>query len=315
MSNRVGRTALVLAFGEHPGHCCGLRYEADKAFFRGAVLPFLDEHAVSRAQKVLVIHEFNVGYDLSGMSPENPEHLAGVRGVVEKMEEHANAVLRGSLDCGIMPDEYQSWLDWGYLERIIEINRAAPGRIRNIIEPLSDSTVWRMWDQTLTCNRTGDAGGYAERVELEMEIIRHSIEICLGRSRRVSALVKEIREKEPETAIIVPRGYAHKGMAVDFDFSEFEMRVSYGLRGVPHFSSEAIAESFARKLSEGELMRYAVLSIRFDEYIRKARTMIRPAQVNGGQITLERLLQMNAEARRYALGLEHADQQKLAANS
>ncbi|MCI0504165.1 hypothetical protein L0Y65_05660 [Candidatus Micrarchaeota archaeon] len=301
MQRRTGRTALALAFGDHPGHCCGVSYGADKGFFRASIIPFLDEQAIDKGNKVTVIHEFNVGFNLAGADRKNPEDAKRVRQMVEQTESFANAELERTLDAGEMPGMYRDWLDWGYLERIAEINRMRPGMIRNRIEPLRQSTVWRMWDQSVSGSALRKAAPFCERVEAEMELIRLSIGICLERSGRVIALAGEIREREPGTAIAIPRGWAHRGMAGHFEYSDYEVRVAYGLKGVPHFSSEAIAESFTRTLSDDELRRYAALSLHYGEYMGRNGCRIHGGAENPESIPVERIWEISAQARRYAL--------------
>jgi hypothetical protein len=299
MRNKAGRTALALAFGEHPGQSYGVRFDADRKFFRAAILPFLEEHVIRLGKKALVIHEFNVGYDLSGLQRDNKEHEEIIRALLRQTEEKANNALGATLNAGIPLAPDQGWFDWGYAERIAEINRSIPGAITNIVEPLRPSTVWLMWEQTLACERSRGARSFEESVEIEMEAISGSIDICLGRSRRVAALVKEARESRPDMAIIVPRGFAHRGMADEFDYSEFEMTVSYGLRGAPLFSSEAIIESFGRLLGEDELRRYALLSLHFDDYLRRA--WLPGIRKSGAQLTKEAIWEARVAARRHAL--------------
>lgn len=299
MRNKAGRTALALAFGEHPGQSHGLEFDADRKFFRAAILPFLEEHVIRRGKRALIIHEFNVGFDLNGLERGNEEHEKILGELVRKTEENANARLSATINSGMPLSPDQGWFEWGYGERIAEINRSIPGAIRNIVEPLQPGTVWRMWEQTLVCERSRITGSLAESVDIEMELIRRSIDICLERSRRVVALVKEARESHPEMAIVVPRGFAHRGMADDFDYSEFEMTVSYSLRGAPLFSSEAIIESFGRTLGKEELRRYAMLSLNFDDYTR--RVGLPGIRNNGTPLTKEAIWKMRVEARRHAL--------------
>jgi hypothetical protein len=301
MKNKAGRTPVALAFGEHPGHSCGVRYGADREFFRSAVLPFLEEHAVRRSQRVMVIHEFNIGLNLTDIDRTDPAHAGVVRRMVEDIESRANAELKRSLGAGEMPRAYRDWFDWGYLERIAEINRMWPGRIANRIEPLEGCTVWRVWDQTETMKRARDDMRIEERIGLEIDILRQSIGICLERSRRVVEAVKMLRLAEPDTAVVIPRGYAHKGMAGDFDASEFEVDVASGLQGVVQFPSEAIAESFSRDLSEDELRRYAMLSLMYDDYVGINSHRIRSVAESQEPARLERVWEVSAEARRHAL--------------
>ncbi len=288
----------MLAFGEHPGQSHGVRFDADRKFFGAAILPFLDEQVIRRRKRAVVIHEFNVGYNLEGLRKGDEEHEGIIRALLRQTEENANGKLAATLDAGIPPGPDQGWFDWGYAERIAEINRNIPGAIRNIVEPLRPSTVWLMWEQSMLHETLGAPGSFPEAVEMEAEAIRGSISICLERSRRVVSLIKEMRAADPRLAFVVPRGFAHRGMAGDFDYSEFEMTVSYGLRGAPLFSSEAIVESFGRALGDDELRRYAMLSLHFEDYIRNVGLPM--FRKNGAKLTREGIWAMRVDARRHA---------------
>ena len=270
MNVRGSRTPLALAFGDHPARCNGVYYGADKPFFRNAVVPFLDEQVVRGGRRAIIIHEFNIFFDLNNLDPKNASHIRHVEGIMKEAEKNANAHFRQTLDAGRPLRENAGWFDWGYLDYIAEINGRTPNMITNIVEPQRGSTLWLMNGYGSQYTPVGDADSFANRVAAEAESIRGSIRICLERSRRVSALVKEIRRKYPDAAIVVPRGYAHKGMAVDFDQSEFQLTVSERLKGVPLFSSEAIAASFSGALGDAEIARYARLSIYYSEYVAAA---------------------------------------------
>ena len=296
--DRTGRAALLLAFGEHPGENHGISFDADRNFFKSTVLPFLEEQVIRCGKKAFVIHEYNVGIDLRGFEKGNAKDEKIVSEILMKTEEKANNAFSSSLNAGLPLAPELGWFDWGYAERIAQMNKDNPGAIRNIVEPLKPGTAWHMWEQSVALERSS-ACCFSESVEIEIDMIRRSIEICLERSRRVVALVKAIREADPHTAIVVPRGFAHRGMSGDFDYSEFEMQVSYNLQGVPLFSSEAIIESFGRKLGEEELRRYAMLSLHYEEYIRT--TGLKKISRDGLPPTREDIRGMWVDARKHAL--------------
>jgi hypothetical protein len=308
MNVNGGRTALALAFGEHPGDFFGARCRADREFFRSRMTPFLEEQVLGNGKRAIMIHEFNVGFNLAGADRHDRAQAEMVGKLVEKSETDANAMFAASLDAGRPVTGYGGWFDWGHTECIAETNRMRPGAIRNIVEPQGASTVWRLWDQMCVEGGIAKVKSFDERVAVEKEIIRHSIGICLERSRRLASLVKAFRAANPNLAIAITRGYAHQGMAGEFDQSEFEVISSSGTNGAPHFPSEAIIESFRRELGEDELARYARLSLRFDDYLAANRKGILKDSRMDGEAPMERVWALHKRARAYALSVETAGQ-------
>lgn len=300
----VGRTPLLLAFGEHPAECGGIRYGADKRFFKSAVVPFLEEHVERRGEKAAIIYEFNMGFDLQGYDRLNPAHIQAVQTMVAQTGKGMGDSVSPSLDAGSEIGANAYWFDWGFLDKVMAINSITPGRVRNIVEPLAADTAWTMWDQSLAADAMRNAGSFEERVEIEKEVIKYSARTCAGRSRRVADLVRRIRGQEPQMAIVIPRGYAHSGMVAFFGQEEFDITCVSHMRGAPRFSSDIIIEAFGREVSEEEWRRHAALSLRFSNYaLTNGERFLRKA-CNGGGYDEDALRMLSVEARRHALELE-----------
>ncbi len=306
MKNGARRTPLALAFGDHPGNFHGLRFPADRAFFRAAVVPFLENAVLKEGRNAIIIHEFNTGLELGHLDRHNPEHAEAVENAMAGIERGINEHFSETLDAGRRLVRYSDWFDWGYVDDVARMNGSAPGRVRSIVEPLRASTAWLVHDSIAPRRRIRAAEGFDGMVEEECEAIRFSIAICLERSRRVSALVKEIRAADPDIAIVVPRGWAHRGMETDFDFSEFQIVASAALKGVPHFSSEAVVESFSRELGQDELHRYARLTLYGEMYHSHNRERLGAILEMGPEAAQKAMWEFNAGARRYALAMEDA---------
>lgn len=299
-----GRTPLLLAFGEHPAECGGIRYGADRKFFRSAIVPYLEEHVLKRGQRAAVIFEYNVGFDLAGYVRNNPEHEKAVEEIVTRYWGIAANELLPSLNRGVWPIKPTDWFDWGYLDRVISINAGRPNSVICALEPLGANTAWDMYEQSGKSGALRFAGTFLEKVEVEMEILRYSARICVERSRRVARLAQAIRRQDPDAAIIIPRGYAHSGMTAFTSQEEFDITFMAHMRGAPRFSSDMIIESFRRDVGAEEQKRYAALSLHFSSYCTaNAERFLREA-CRGGQYDEDSLRMLSVEARRYALGLE-----------
>jgi hypothetical protein len=300
----VGRTPLLLAFGEHPAECGGIRYGADKRFFKSAVVPFLEEHVERRGVKAAIIFEFNMGFDLQGYDRLNPAHAKAVHDLVAQTGKDMGDAVSPSLDAGAEIGANAYWFDWGFLDKVIAINSNKPGRVQNIVEPLGADTAWNMWDQALVSDAMRKAGTFEERVEIEKEVIKYSARTCIQRSRRVAELARSMRGQEPQMAIIIPRGYAHSGMVAFFGQDKFDITCVSHMRGAPRFSSDIIIEAFGREVSEDEWRRHAALSLRFSSYaLTNGERFLREA-CKGGGYDEDTLRMLSVEARRYALDLE-----------
>ena len=281
----------MLAFGEHPGQHGDKVYPAHRKFFKAALLPFLED-ARQRGQRVLVIHEMSVDYRTKGLDGVNKADVESLEAGLQIAENNMNGLLSESLDVGQMLNVARDWFDWGYLDVIVDLNQAAPGTIRNIVEPFGANTLGHIDEHTELFRRSQNPMPFRERLRLEAELIRASIKISLSRSLRVVKLIKRLRSENPDLAVAVPRGYAHHGMSEHFDYSEFEMTVASSLKGAPSFLADAVAESFRRPLTDQELMIYARLSLYFEEYCLNAM------KEGAG---LENIWDTYSEARQYAL--------------
>jgi hypothetical protein len=300
----VGRTPLLLAFGEHPAECGGIRYGADKRFFKSAIVPFLEEHVEKRGVKAAIILEFNMGFDLQGYDRLNPAHAKAVHDLVAQTGKGMEDAVSPGLDAGNGIGANAYWFDWGFLDKVIAINSGIPGRVHSIVEPLMSDIVWNMWDQTLVSYAMRKAGTFEERVEIEKEVIKYSARTCIQRSRRVAELAKRMRAEEPQGAVIIPRGYAHSGMAAFFSQEEFDITCVSHMRGGPRFSSDIIIEAFNRDVGEDEWRRHAALSLRFSSYaLANGERFLREA-CKDGSYNEDALRMLSVEARRHALDLE-----------
>jgi hypothetical protein len=255
------RTPLLLVFGEHGGRNGRLKIEPDKEFYKGLIDPFVEKHVVRGGKKAIVIHEYNTAINCEGL--DNREVIE----IMANLEKKILLKLEATFNCGLVMDENSmDWFDWGFMDRILEINREAPGTIDCVIEPLGASTQWIMWRQSMLSRQRRSARSFDESVLTEVEMIRGSIQVCIDRDKRLVEFVNRLRRENPDRAIIIPRGYAHMGMARDFDYLHYMKSEAARLTGAPWFSTEAIIEAFSREITPAELERYARLSLHYSEY-------------------------------------------------
>jgi hypothetical protein len=254
---RAGKTPLLLAFGEHPVPSNPVNEPGDRQFFRSQVLPFIDRHVIKEKRPATIIHEYNPYFDLGSIDRRDDEQMEHMRKRVAEVERDLNNAMAQSLDRGVMISQNPGWFDWGHMDAVLGINAKNQGRISNIIEPLASDTAWMLWDQAALSDRIEQAQSMNKLLNLQKDYLLNSITIALGRSRRVADLVKTLREKDSERAIIICRGWAHKGMVNLFNKSDFDMSAVDKI-DTPYPSSRAIIQSFSGALNEEQLGRYVV---------------------------------------------------------
>jgi hypothetical protein len=255
------RTPLLLVFGEHSTRSKGVDVPPNKKFFRSMVNPFIDGYLSGKGKRVAIIHEHNTRIDSAGMEPD------GLKSAVAELEGRIQRKLDDTFARGIaMESNAMTWFDLGFMDKVLEINREAPGTIQCIIEPMNHEVQQIMGKQAALAAERRTTEVFDVLVQVETEIIRQTIEISRIRNHGVVRRVHELRAEDSKRAIIVPRGYAHKGMAQEFDPREYGITGGAHLEGVSWFSTEAIIESYTRELTKEDLEGYARLSIYYREY-------------------------------------------------
>lgn len=293
------RTPLLLVFGEHGGRNGRLRTPPDKEFFKDIVHPFVEKHIVRGGKRALIIHEYNTAINCDGLDN------TGVSNAMGTIERGLNQKLEATFNQGFAMDEdSMHWFDWGFMDMVLEINRGAPGTVECIVEPLGASTQWIMWRQNRFARARRASPTFDDTVMAEVEMIKGSIEICMDRDRRLVEFVHKLRRENPDRVIIIPRGYAHKGMAHDFDYLNYRKAEAARLTGAPWFSTEAIIEAFSRRLTQSELERYARLSLHYSEYYYSHMDEYLAEAALSGLAPVDGLRSLTLNAREYAFSME-----------
>lgn len=254
-------TRVLLAFGTHGSG--GER--PDRRFFRKEVGSFIEE-AAAGGRRVAVIHEFSVYGDvpagederkmLMHSSLEGREHP--LRGYLAAMQEQANTGLRRTLDLGLPGEPIE---DWGFNDRIREINARKPGSVLSIVEPQSLESLVAHW-------RISDFGREIrpDGVGQMMGFIRTMAEDCARRDRRVAGMIERSAALDGDAVIAVPRGSGHRGMLSLLAGSAHEVRVAEKVDG-EDWMDMAVRASYMRALSDAELRAFAVLELELLKFV------------------------------------------------
>ncbi len=251
---------ILLAFGTH-----GSRGERpDRRFFRKEVSSFIEAAAAS-GRRVAVIHEFSVYGDIHVGEEEKSllmhrGSLEGLRhplrGYLAALQDQANAGLRRTLDLGLPGEQIE---DWGFNDRIREINSRRPGSVLSVVEPQSLESLVAHW-------RISDlgAGIRPDGVGQMMGFIRTMAEDCARRDRRVAGMIERTAALDKDAAIAVPRGSGHRGLASLLG-GPHNLKVAE--RGHEDWMDRAVRASYARELSDAELRSFAVLELELLRFV------------------------------------------------
>ncbi len=259
---------LFFAFGAHPGSD-PKKDPGERVFFSAAIKSAINS-ANKEGRKIAVIAEYKYWV--------NPNDYFSPRGssVLERLSAEINGVISNresaNVRYGIHPEI--EWLDWGYLDSIIALNLQRAGTVDLELERSSP----RILGTTPFEMGYGTNGRLIEDgLKRETSIVTHAIISSHLRTRELIARVREIRL--PNTAIFIPRGFAHKNMIVKFD-GDYDVECIGGSSCVPRIQSEAIIFSYKRRLTSEEIEAYARAKIicnrlEREELAEKKKTLVR----------------------------------------
>jgi hypothetical protein len=239
----------------------GLR--ADRPFFRRTVGSFLDRQ-LSEGRRSAIILEGAMQYPF--FDKTNLEHKLAEKGL------DFNSAMRARLalfeiytveGCLIENPQSDKW-SWGFERTARGISETNPGMIEVVTEPQSIEVFLKLSQPPL------NGGGmpsyplpgrtYQEKVNFVAAFITAFIEAHQKRDKLVFKLSESLSEQDPSRAIIIPRGYGHRGMSVYFTPENYRVTIcEKGSNSTP--LDDAFKLSYARLLSPIEIDRYAKMYI------------------------------------------------------
>ncbi len=287
----MGKTPVLLAFGKHHGNVGDMKILSEKRFFRGAVLPVLDE-SYRRNRKTAVIFEWTLNNEVvirkeeveayrQGKIIQIQDKISAIEREIKRWEEGLKSSLLEPLDRGAtIPN------DLGFERKIAEINGLCPGLISCMPEPHVAEVILENKVGDLVWSRIDEAKG-DDAIELMVEFIKAFAKAIVLRDKGVFELVRRLRRETPEISIVIPRGAAHSGMEVLFPRSEYD--VSMVCSNVYFdFASEAPMRSYKKEISREELVDFARLQLDFKKHFEATEqggfTTIHPWLRLGGML-------------------------------
>ncbi len=306
----MNRTKLLLITGAHGSN----KHRPNAKFFRDDVLPFLEENVVRGGMRAALIYEI-LHFDMIPTAPKSEQEMRtvlaqdgnrgrknkeAVQAELTKIERLMTKDWRETRDKG-QPFMKVS-LNWGFEDVVLSINQTKPGQIAHYMEPQSAETAYGFWATEILWKEFVDISQEEReaRINALIEYIRKLAEIQVHRDRLVFSLSERLRGEDPERAIIIPRGTAHRGMQVLFSDDKYDL--TYKDAGyLLDFTDEAIARSYVDSLSTAELRKYAELELDYLRYWAVHRYSLRQILLKlfGSTVVAEK--ELEKAARDYAL--------------
>jgi len=298
----TNKTPVLLAFGKHGR-------QGDKRFFRENVGSFIDKRIIKEQREGAIIYELLL-YPRVPSAPQTPEQMKYAlerkgnyrrkfESELEDLETRINEDWMETRDRG-NPFMKRS-LNWGFENQVMGINLHSPGKITHKIEPQRADVAYADWVMTLDADKLILPGyDHSRMVEDLVDFIPKLIEYQVLRGKHVKSLVDKLREENPERAIIIPRGTAHKGMRHLFSPEEYD--VTFADSGYQlDFTDALLASSYARMPSQNKIRQTAVLQAHYIDYWNaNSVRLIQPLlKIVGLQNIAERKIEEGA--RQYAL--------------
>lgn len=221
------KTRVILAFGNHGGAVEGKRYEPNREFFRGAIVPVIEEIANSGKKAVVIDEQCPVNsFAQFGLNLFQMRKGMASRTVIEGVLRYATAMANNAYsetrDRGIWPDGEIEF--GGYEPEMLRVNFKNPGQIRTVIEPQDVDAVISGMLMMKHMDTLFDFGSKILIINLMLlmkEIAKH----MFIRDKLVVGLAEQLAAEDPERMILIPRGTKHRVMAGLFDSSRFELDV------------------------------------------------------------------------------------------
>jgi hypothetical protein len=261
------KTKALLVFGVHgdkrpnaAGACSGST-EANSEFFRGAVLPFLEENVEKGGKKALVIYE--------ALWPAVSHPTSTVEDYLKRLAEPLN---RGKAI------GHADMFAFGFEDKILEINRKAPYQVLCRVERQYQEVRAGAYELNNLSEEMRNRRFDESSLGIMVEYLTKLCAICMARDNGVFDIAEEFRKKNPGSVIIIPRGTAHRGLATWFEHGRFLLWRKYEVNALVDqdnadsdpFLVEALDRQYRGEASHEQIKRLAWLKLLFERYLDTA---------------------------------------------
>lgn len=266
----MSKPHVLFLFGNHGS----MADRSNPLFFKTHAANFFRSKSPS-CEPIIVLHENSPAF------AQDPEYLAQVvrTGSVQDLSKllHSLRSSRSVNEASFRQLDYGHPLvrsdEFGFESDILAINKRAPSRIQNVIEP------WPVTPEALRlCLHSGYLLSTGRRIfsssdlDQEREFLYVLTEECLARDRAVLKAVQELIQKFPSSNILIPRGRFHVAMrqiigqyldprAIEIQLLSDTPPLTVCPRTYTQILDAALSDRYAGKLTEGLLMKYSQLAL------------------------------------------------------
>ncbi len=305
------KTKLLLVFGKHGYQ----REKYDEQFSKNAIVPFLEQEIENKKRTAIIITEL-LEYNNLKSGPRSIDDKKKIMALTGKKAQTKRNLINAELQA-IEKKINQKWketreygepfmkrtLNLGFEYKVLEINTKSTGQIENIIEPQTAQTAYNAWKADLLAEKIEEHKFNPEKqIDALADYSEQMIQFQLKRDKDIASLADKLQKQNPERAIIIPRGTAHKGMEVLFDNTIYDIikhEADYAL----DFTDELILKSYKSIPTKEEIKEYAKLQNHYVNNYTKNRTSL--VQIGWRIFGNEHNAELNLEknAREYALSM------------
>lgn len=252
------KTPVLFAFGHHPWGAL----HGDTRFFRRSVVPFA-KNQLNQGRRVAIIAEMTTY--LSRYDKDYYSHKLEQKGLNPEQAMRAWAAVQEIvMQHNILRTDPVIHKPWGFEKAVVKLNQNGAG-IELTVEPNLISTVYLLHVPALLNPpdiKQLRHKSYSEQLDEMVTYLRAWIAAHVSRDRNVAQKANDLASEDPDRAIIIPRGYGHRGMVCLFDETRYSITIKE--RSFPmDFIYDAMALSYTKELNQSELEQFAKLQLNF----------------------------------------------------
>jgi len=276
------KTKVLLAFGSHRGTYDTFPVRGNRRFFRQAVVPFIEENVEKEGARAAIIHDCvchnwlrppldDIKVEIIKKNLKHEEiDSARIEGVIKEYERQIPILEEQSRKLlGLMNEETRGMTAWGFETAVRRINRRNPNQIIHFIEPQEIASVSLDLEEDVQRTISMLTDDYETAIDCIVKFIKALAMETIYRDKGVVALADKLMTEDPEMVIIIPRGWAHKGMATLFDRKKYDITIAEEQNKNVPFAIEAALRYYNLDFDERNLRRYAILEHDANEFLEK----------------------------------------------